>query len=144
MQCLPEGEYEASIAKIEEDVISKSSGKEMTIFHFDVYAGNRTVRLKDYIVNPDSLWKLKKIAKAIGKMAQFESGVFKASDYAGETLTVTLKIKSDPGYDDQNNIVGYATLQRQTAAPNRGASATITSKDIDNVAKGDDDDSIPF
>lgn len=110
----PEGDYPAVISGYDEEP-SKSTGFPMLTVIFTVYAPDGTqMEMKDYIVNPPKgsgkksmIWKLKRIAQALGKEAEFEAGDFKIENYMGHNLTVFLKVKSQPGYDDQNVIQAY-------------------------------------
>lgn len=110
----PEGDYPAVIAGWDNEP-SKSTGFPMLTVILTVYAPDGTqMEMKDYIVNPPKnsgkksmIWKLKRIAQALGQEAVFEAGTFDIAQYMGHNLTVSLKVKSQPGYDDQNVIQAY-------------------------------------
>lgn len=115
LDCLPEGEYDATIEKAEET--TSKAGKEMVVLTYRVY-GSREATVKDYITEK-ALFKLKRVAKAIGQEAAFESGVFKAADYEGRNLRLSLIVKTDD-YGDKNEIRGYMASQlggKAKAAP---------------------------
>lgn len=127
--CLPAGDYEATIHDAEERV--SSNNNEMIVFSFMVYRDNTKAIVRDYITE-SMIWKLKKIAKAIGQLEVFEGGVFRPEDYKGRNLTVTLGVEESEDYGDQNRIRGYQTLQRQTsvASKERAVGTEITDDDI--------------
>jgi hypothetical protein len=104
---LPEGKYPASLATCEEGT-SKSSGCPMLTLTFKVYTdkgGERTVY--DYIVNPSTLWKMKRLAKALGKDAEFKANTFQPADNIGANLTLELSMEEDDQYGDKNGVRGY-------------------------------------
>lgn len=135
---LPADKYPASIAKCHEGV-SKSSQNPMLTVSFTVYTatgGERTV--KDYIVNPSTLWKLRRLAKALGKSAEFDAGTFAVEKHIGANLTLELDIQQQEGFDESNTIVGYepktggADRRPTTAARDNGSVhiEPVTEEDI--------------
>lgn len=114
---LPDGKYPASLESCEEGV-SKSSGCPMLTLKFKVYTptgGERTV--SDYIVNPSTLWKMKRLAKALGKEADFKANTFQPSAHLGANLTLELDVQEDDQYGDKNNIKGYEPSALGAATP---------------------------
>ena len=104
-QCLPAGEYQATIMKAVET--QSKNGKDMLAFQFKIYGpGNRVAILTEYIV-AEVLWKLKNIAKAVGQLAAFETGEFRESDYVGRNLAVALEVEESPEFGEQNRIKAY-------------------------------------
>lgn len=135
--CLPEGDYEASIVSAEVGV-SKSSGADMLTVAFKVYTTDgREVTLNDYIVNPKTLFKLKRIALAIGQQTAFENETFDVNDNIGANLILGLKVDSNEKYGDQNKIDSYKRLER---APSSRPTATMPAKGDFDIK----DSEIPF
>ena len=134
IECLPEGQYEATVTETQESVSKK--GDPMIVVTLTIYkptGGEKTI--KDWIVAP--WWKLKKLAKACGRLAEFEGGEFRDGQYVGSTLMVDLEVESSDKYGDQNRIVAYSPVERKSAAagPVRSAAkpsvnSEITSDDI--------------
>lgn len=132
------GDYEATIVKVDEGT-SGSSGAPMLTVTFKVYNGDKERTIKDYIVNPSTLFKLKKLAVAIGEGVAFGLGQFDPGDHLNANLLLTLAVEESDEYGDQNKIKGYKPLSRQPSAKPAGsmpvaASAApyteITDKDI--------------
>lgn len=111
--CLPPGDYQATIMKAVET--ASKSGKEMIVIEFKVYGpGNRTIIVDDYILR-EFLWKLKRIATAIGRLNEFNSGEFVPEHYIGCNCTVTLDIEDSPDFGEQNRVRGCkSSTTRQT------------------------------
>lgn len=125
--CLPDGDYEAVIINAEET--QSKAGNDMVVITWRVYGNSGdVVELKDYIVDHQP-WKLKRIAKAIGRLKQFESGEFRADDYRNQSATLTLVTKEDD-YGPKNEVKVYQTLQRTSAARTDGPHSPITESDI--------------
>lgn len=109
----PEGDYPAVISGW--DNKESKAGDPMLTVMVTVYAPDGTsLEMKDYIVNPPKgsgkksmIWKLKRIAQALGKESEFEAGTFDIAQHMGHNVTVTLKVKSQAGFDDQNFIQAY-------------------------------------
>lgn len=131
--CLPEGEYEATVNSVTEGE-SKTSGNPMLTVGFAVYppaGGERKVN--DYIVNPSTLFKMKKIARALGEEDDFKAGTFDLADHIGANLTLVLDVQQQDGFDDKNNVKDYKPLARRTVASGTRKAApaeTIEDKDI--------------
>lgn len=139
IECLPEGQYEATVTETQESVSKK--GDPMIVVTLTIYkptGGEKTI--KDWIVAP--WWKLKKLAKACGRLAEFEGGEFRDGQYVGSTLMVDLEVESSDKYGDQNRVVGYAPVARtQQAQPTaRSAKAAAQASSVPSI--GEDD--IPF
>ena len=121
--CLPEDSYQATL-KTAEETISKSN-KDMLVISFDVYAPQGVFHLKEYIVK-ESLWKLKRIAQAVGAEASFAKGEFFAADYVGRNLTLDLIVEESPDFGDQNRIKAYRKSTGSTPVPSgNGAEENI-------------------
>lgn len=110
----PEGDYPAIL----HDVIEKTSkaGNDMYELTLQVYHGEREMQVKDYIVIPSFLWKLKRIAQAFNAGDVFESGDFDPRKYVEKSLTVTLEVERREGYDERNVVKRYAQ-RNGSAAP---------------------------
>lgn len=152
--CWDEGAYDASLVKVESGV-SKSSGKDMEILHFRCYHPNGNEQtIKDYIVVPSTLFKLKRLAIAIGQKAEFENGTFQAENYINSNVKVFLKVDRQDGFDDKNVIDKFVTevstntpvatqQPRTTVSDFRPAKQPVTPSPISEEAVFKDDD-IPF
>jgi len=104
VSCLEEGVYKATIEGAEETV--SKNNNEMIVFTLKVY-GRYTATLKDWIVVPAAIWKLKRVAEAIGKIDHFATGEFDADEYIGANLCVELAVESSDKYGDQNRVRNY-------------------------------------
>lgn len=114
-------EYTAQLDTVEEKQSKKGNDMlvcGMTVWHPD----GRTQSITDYIVVPAAVFKLKQMAKALGRLADFEAGLFQPEDHLGATFNVTLAIEQQEGYDDKNKIGKY--YPRPTATPKPAAQAT--------------------
>jgi len=128
---LPAGEYEAVLAKVEDKTSKK--GNEMQVLTWQVFAADgKCVNVTDYIVNPSTLFKLKKLAKAVGRLPEFEAGAFQAEQVVDCNIIVDVGIDSQPGFDDKNVIGNYKVLPTTTPA---------AAKPREKAAIGDE---IPF
>jgi len=106
-QCLPAGEYYATVARAVE--ATSKAGNDMIVVSFAVYPPNgEVVEIKEYIVFPATGYKLKRLAQAIGKLDAFATGEFNASDYLGESLTVELTVQESEKFGDQNKIKSFS------------------------------------
>lgn len=104
---LPEGEYDLEITKVE-DTQSKTSGAQMQVVYFRAYGNDgRSVMVKEYIVVPKTLFKLKQIAAALGMRQEFDAKQFQVDDQIGKTLRAELRVDSQEGYDDKNTVKKY-------------------------------------
>ena len=113
--CLPKGAYEAEILSAEEGISSK--GSPMLTVTWGIHHEDRVIKLKDRIVRPVTIFKLKKIAEAIGCEVDFDTGVFDVEVHLGAIVRLTLSVKNDPQYGDQNNVVAYDQASEIGRAP---------------------------
>ena len=125
--CLPAGEYDATLANVEEK--RSKAGNPMLELTYAVYGGGREVRIRDYVVNPSGIYRLRNLARALGKEDEFNSGSFDAQNYKDTDVRVELSVEQQEGFDDQNRIkkvlpptaakqpVSYRA-PKQPAAPN--------------------------
>lgn len=111
---LSEGEYEARLADVKDG--TSKAGNAMRVITFEVYGptGNN-VRVKDYFVEGQAfaVRKMKELAGAIGREADFQAGTFDAADHLDSVLSVCL-IVDDDGW---NKIDGYAPSAMKAAKP---------------------------
>lgn len=141
-QAIEPGDYEATIASVTEKT-SKSSGMPMLEVVFTVYAGDSERKVWDYIVDPGTLWKLKRLAKVFDRLKDFELGTFDLHDYIGHNLTLTLAI--DKNDSDKNQVKEYSTMARTALAPVAAAPASTGLRGR-RVAENEriEDKDIPF
>jgi hypothetical protein len=138
---LPASQYNATLSTCEEQV--SKGGNPMLKLSYTVYppqGGERTVY--DYIVNPAGIWKLKKLAGALGQGGAFMAGNFDPARHLGANLDLVLEVEDDAQYGEKNVIRGYAPStisgQRQAAAPARAGKTTMPADSSIN------EDDIPF
>jgi Protein of unknown function (DUF669) len=130
--CLPKGEYPAVIDHVESK--TSKAGNEMDVVTFRVYPDNgREILVDDYIVNPSTLFKLKKIAVALGKKQDFEAGTFQVADHLQSNLTVLLDVEESDEFGDQNKVKGYKAHSLPAAAVAVGAVAKAGPLKDDNI-----------
>jgi hypothetical protein len=135
--------YDATLYNVL-DGVSKSSNQPMQTWEIHVFNAEGQQRtIKEY-VTAKALFKVKQLADALGKRADFNAGTFKAEDYMGASFMVELSIEDGTeGYDDKNRINKFRNptgAQPATPAPREkvGAGAAVGGE---SVFKKDD---IPF
>lgn len=118
-ECQMAGDYEATLAGYEEKV-SKQSQKPMMVLNWKCFTpeGNEFF-LKDFIVIPDGVWKVKKIAQALDKLKEFEAEIFQPEEEIGCSLVLSVGVQVDKTgqYGDQNNVKAYKALERKSSKP---------------------------
>lgn len=103
---LPPGPYEAILQKCDESLSKK--GNEMMTLTWKIIAGpNKSREVKDYIVSPATIYKLRNLARAMGKMVEFENASFQPGEFIGCHVTVDLGIEHSQGFDEKNVIGAY-------------------------------------
>ncbi len=106
---MPAGEYEAVLTAVE-DKMSKNNNP-MQVLTWTVYTPDgKSRKINDYIVVPATLFKLKNLAKAVGRLKEFEAGAFQAEQVVDCNILVEVGIDSQPGYDDKNVIGKYKAI----------------------------------
>ncbi len=127
---LPEGEYNVVLEKYEEKISKK--GNDMMVLTWKAFpADNRPPAfVTDYIVFPSLTFKLKKLAKAMGKMGEFEAKTFQPEDYVGASVKAFLKIDTQEGFDDKNAIGDYLPLADDAVPAGKFAPASKKDEDI--------------
>jgi hypothetical protein len=102
----PVGEYDATLIEVTETV-SKSSGNDMEVWKFKLYGpDSREMTIREYVTSA-AVFKIKALAKAFGKLAEFQREQFNAADYINQNLTIELKVETHDEYGDQNRIKTY-------------------------------------
>lgn len=118
VQCLPEGEYDAVLVAVAEK--TSKAGNSMLALEWSVYGDSKNPTVKDFVVNPHSIYRLRLIARAMGKGEEFEAGKFNLADHIQERIRVKLKVEEqEGGFDDQNRIHAYLSVNGngKAAAP---------------------------
>lgn len=111
--CFPAGEYEAEIVDIKQQV--SRAGNDMLKLDVDCFASDgKKVRVFDYIVAPNSLFKL----KAICKFTNIEfDGAVEEQLLKGKRIMVKLKIEPEGDYPARNSIAAYVGACGAQPAP---------------------------
>ena len=131
---LPDGDYIAVLAECEETT-SKKTGKEMLKCVWEILIGPRKVSIWDYIVNPTGLFRLRMIAKALGREGEFDGNQFQLTGEIGIRLQLTLSLEESPQYGPRNRIeawgpvVGDSHPEQPANAAFAGTSRTVDPKD---------------
>lgn len=148
----PAGDYEATLAGYEEKV-TKEKQKPMMVLNWKCFENDGgEFFVKDYIVIPDGVWKVKKIALALGKIKEFEADAFQPEDQTGCSLVLTLGVQAQDGFDDKNTIKAYKPLEhrKSTESPalvaqrKRAMASVDTEKEPVFAAPSKMDDDCPF
>lgn len=105
----PAGDYDATLVKVEEKTSKVkpdgSGGNPMQVWTWEVYSPDGdTMQVKDYVVVPGGVFKIKQLAIALDLKDAFEAGTFQADDHIGQGVTVQLTVESSPGFEDSNKI----------------------------------------
>lgn len=140
------GDYSAELGVFEEK--ATKTNKPMLVVNMQVFPRDSgpSIMMRDWIVNPDSIWKLKKLATALGVSDKFENQTFNPEDYQGNSVIVSLKVKDDPQYGEQNVVAGYKPFQKEADASMLRRHATVEETVNTNFAPDDSvlSDGIPF
>lgn len=100
---VPAGDYLVEIEKFEET--TSTSGNQMIKATFKIVEGEYEGRkiFDNYVLNQNSLWKLKSLFVALGEdvsgMAEFSP-----DDFVGKKFLATVSIEESAGYDPTNRI----------------------------------------
>lgn len=151
---IPEGDYDASIKHVQTEdehgnALKSKAGNEMEKVTFTIYTENGERQLSTYFVNSiKALWRYKKLAEALGQGNEFKESRFEASNFVGENLRVSIKIKpADGTYDEQNEITAFepsgASAQLQPQAQRLAPAASGRTATPVNPS-GITEDDIPF
>lgn len=113
------GDYQATIKAVTEK--DSKAGNRMHELEFIVYNGEGTLLVFDYIVYPKFVWKLKRLAVALGALEAFEAGTFDPAEYEGRNLTLNIGVdEAKDGYDAKNSVKGYAPKAGAVAGDDDG------------------------
>lgn len=145
---IPEGVYEATVVTITErrddgSEMKDKNGYDMMRVAFDVYVGDATRKLSQYFsAGPSALWRVKKMAEATGLGEKFKAGKLVPGDFLDKNLRLTLAVKDDPKYGEQNEIKVF----EPTAVGARPANAGGIIKRVSEMQRKPviDDESVPF
>jgi hypothetical protein len=131
----PEADYQAVLEKVEDktskEKLDGSGGNPMQVLTWTVYNdAGKTQTIQDYIVIPAALFKLRQLAIALGKRAEFDAGKFQADDQIGCNVMAHLTIEENPGFDDKNKIGKLLPMPTAPgrSAPSRGAAPSIAAE----------------
>lgn len=157
----PEGQYQAIFLGAL-DTTAKSSGQPMQVWEFEVYDDlrDRKQNIKDYVTKA-SLFKVRMLAAALNKSAEFKANKFYPEDHAGAAVMVSLKIEESEGFDDKNKInrisarppggqarsAPASAAEKMLTPPERGGMADKARDNlpVDSAGAGIPDyDDIPF
>lgn len=116
LRLIPEGEYNATIAEVEEG--QSKGGNEMLTIKLRCYRDdNSVVLLTDYLVNTERmLFKLRHLCECAGILDIYERGELTPSDLEGKHVKVMVKV--DPakdGYDAKNSVKDYVVARKEKA-----------------------------
>jgi len=101
-----EGVYDAVLSEVSEKY-SKSSGKPMYVLQFTAFSGDDKMTIRDFVVIPSALWKLKELASLFGQSDVFDAGNFDPYMLKGKSLKLSLTIQDNKEYGEQNRIGAY-------------------------------------
>lgn len=118
-----EGEYDAVLSHVEEK--QSKAGNDMYELVFTCYDGDEERVIRDYVVIPKFVWKLKRLAQAFGVEKTFDDGKFNPEDFIGHGLRVALVVRKQEGYDEQNQITKYMPKDSSKGAV-KNASAPVS------------------
>ena len=114
-QIIPAGEYDAEVLSAEEK-ITKTSNKPMLKLVFKIFSGSSEAMLNDYIVVPETVWKLKRLCEAAG-VEGFDSGEVNTAKLVGKGVRLKIKVKpATEKYPESNSVAGYAKIGGETAS----------------------------
>lgn len=128
--CWPDGDYDATLTKVE-DGVSKKSGNEMQTWTFEVYHNDgRKQIISDYVTVPACTFKIKQLAIAMGQKAEFEAGTFDASNYINSGVIVALITEESDGFDDKNRIKKVKPAGAKVELPTSSPRPSVSNNPI--------------
>jgi hypothetical protein len=132
---LHEGLYDAEI--VEAELTTSKAGNSMIHMSVRVFTDETMRFIHDYIVNPHSLWKLKRICDATG--IDFD-GELDEQLLIGRYLRVRVKVRVDKEgkYGDKNVITQYHPTVETPTGTDTGTTTTAVK------ATSMSSDSVPF
>ncbi len=124
IDCLPAGTYDGELESVEET--TSKAGKPMLVVEWHIpHHDGRTFIVKDYIVNPSTLFKLKGIAKALSLMGEFDAGTLDLADHIGQICGLELTVESSEKYGDKNNVKHYREPTLEPSPSGGGGGPTM-------------------
>lgn len=133
----PDGTYQAALLYAEET--TSKNDNPMYKLTVEVYQGEKAIRIFEYAVIPSMLWKVKKLARALGQSDAFDAGKFDPAEWIGHGFSVVLATKDDPKYGEQNIIKDYLATDGTRHGKSTGTRPVAASP----VVSGDDEP-LPF
>ena len=127
-ECLPAGDYDAQLDVVEETVSKK--GNPMLVVDWLILLNGRKWSVRDYIVSPQAIWKLKQIAVAFNQLDDFNDGVFDASMLLGQVATLSLIVRTSPEFGDQNSVKAYRAVGGNHQAPASVPTSAPADEDV--------------
>jgi len=127
----PKGDYSFEI--LESEDATDKNGNDMLKLKVKVFKDNgASQNIFDYVSGTWMEYKLRHLAEAAGKLADYEKGELNAYDLVGKTgfCKVGVSVDKTGQYPDKNGINDYLT-DGKPSAPKKAAAV-------------DEDDSIPF
>lgn len=113
--------------------------EDMWEIRWTVQHGDKQFELKDFILNTSAgLWKLKKLAVALGKKEEFDEGTFEPKRYEGRRVVLVLGIREAQGNYERSNCVTdykpyeYPDIPDNPPALKNGSTSTPPQLQIDN------------
>lgn len=101
---IPAGEYDFTVQEAKEGQ-SKKSGKDMITLDMDIFVGDRTRPMKDWLME-SMAYKLRHFCYATGLGAKYEAGTLTAADCESKSGKLTLVIR-DGDRGKQNSVKDY-------------------------------------
>jgi hypothetical protein len=121
VQCWPAAEYPGELTKVEEKTSKVkpdgSGGNPMEVWTFRAFNNSAEQLISDYVVIPAATFKIKQLAEALGRKADFEAGNFQAEDHIGAGVILDLVIDKQDGFDDKNKIRKIKSAGASAPAP---------------------------
>lgn len=149
---LEPGDYMAELVSCEET--KSKAGKDMAVINWRIYPNDNSmpsVMLRDWVVIPIGVWKLEKMSKAWGVHDSFKDATFNPVQFIGHNLIVSIKVKMDEKYGEQNSIANYKPMQKSgspsvitPALQAQLKRAEAESSDANFAVSSAVDDTIPF
>ena len=126
---LPEGDYDFELIEAKERISSK--GNPMIEARLKVFHGDSVRFVTDYLMEAMA-FKLRHFAESVGRLEEYNSGEFDATNLVGASGVVKIKIEPAKGqFSAKNSVKDYAV---------RGGSARVQSP-VDSEV---DQSEIPF
>lgn len=113
--CLPDGTYDAELMSVTEKV--SRAGEQMLEVIWTIPLNGKENKVKDFVLNPKTVFKLENIAKAWGEFQVFEEGRFDLAEHIRRQITLKLNVKSSPEFGNQNNVVAYLPASGHALPP---------------------------